>query len=190
MKVKKLGEKAFEQCAGFLRIYGGKEPLDSTSIHPESYEVAKHILSLADINLLEDSTRKKEESLSLINKQDVLNKFRIGGVTFDDIIEEIKRPGRDIRDEIEIVELNNNVRDMKDLKEGMILNGTVRNIMDFGMFVDINVHQDGLVHISEISNTFVKDISSLYSVNDIVKVKVISLDMAKKRIGFSIKQTK
>lgn len=190
MKVKKLGEKAFEQCAGFLRIYGGKEPLDSTSIHPESYEVAKHILSLADINLLEDSTRKKEESLSLINKQDVLNKFRIGGVTFDDIIEEIKRPGRDIRDEIEIVELNNNVRDMKDLKEGMILNGTVRNIMDFGMFVDINVHQDGLVHISEISNTFVKDISSLYSVNDIVKVKVISLDMAKKRIGLSIKQTK
>ncbi|MFA5442497.1 MAG: Tex family protein [Bacilli bacterium] len=190
MKVKKIGEKAFEQCAGFLRIYGGKEPLDSTSIHPESYEVAKHILSLADINLLEDSTRKKEESLSLINKQDVLNKFRIGGVTFDDIIEEIKRPGRDIRDEIEIVELNNNVRDMKDLKEGMILNGTVRNIMDFGMFVDINVHQDGLVHISEISNTFVKDISSLYSVNDIVKVKVISLDMAKKRIGLSIKQTK
>lgn len=187
-KVKKLGEKAFEQCAGFLRIYGGKEPLDSTSIHPESYEVAKYILSTAEINLLKDPTNKKEDALSKINKQDVLTKFNIGVATFTDILEEIKRPGRDIRDDIEIVQLNNEVKDIKDIKEGMILNGTVRNIMDFGMFVDINVHQDGLVHISEISNTYVKDISSLYSVNDIVKVKVISLDLAKKRIGLSIKQ--
>lgn len=187
-KVNKLGAKAFQQCAGFLRIYGGKDPLDSTSIHPESYEVAKYILSTANIDLLADPADKKEEALSKINKQDVLSKFGIGEATFSDIIEEIKRPGRDIRDDIEIVELNNEAKDIKDLKVGMILHGTVRNIMDFGMFVDINVHQDGLVHISEISNTYVKDISSLYSVNDIVKVKVISLDFAKKRIGLSIKQ--
>ncbi|MCX5774822.1 MAG: Tex family protein [Firmicutes bacterium] len=188
-KVKKLGEKAFEQCAGFLRIYGGKEPLDSTSIHPESYDVAKYILSNAKINLLEDPQNKKEEALSKINKYEVMTQFGIGEATYTLIVEEIKRPGRDIRDDIEIVQLNNEVKDIKDLKEGMVLNGTVRNIMDFGMFVDINVHQDGLVHISEISNTYVKDISSLYSVNDIVKVKVISLDLAKKRIGLSIKQT-
>ncbi len=187
-KVKKLGEKAFEQCAGFLRIHGGEEPLDATSIHPESYDVAKYILSQANINLLDDPTPKKETALLIINKQEVLTKFKIGDATFTDIIAEIKRPGRDIRDEIEIVELNNDVKDIKDLKEGMILHGTVRNIMDFGMFVDINVHQDGLVHISEISNSYVKDISSLYCVNDIVKVKVISLDLVKKRIGLSIKQ--
>lgn len=187
-KVKKLGAKAYEQCAGFLRIHGGKEPLDSTSIHPESYDVAKYILTNTKINLLADSTSIKEEAIGKINKQEVMTKFNIGEATFKDIIEEIKRPGRDIRDDIEIVELNNDVKDLKDLKEGMILNGTVRNIMDFGMFVDINVHQDGLVHISEISNTFIKDISSKYAVNDIVRVKVISLDIAKKRIGLSIKQ--
>ncbi len=187
-KVKKLGEKAFEQCAGFLRIYGGKEPLDSTSIHPESYEVAKYLIKETKINLLGDATNLKAELLSKINHQEILAKFIIGEATLIDILEEIKRPGRDIRDDIAIVELNNEVKDIKDLKEGMILSGTVRNIMDFGMFVDINVHQDGLVHISEISNTYIKDISSKYSVNDIVKVKVISLDMAKKRIGLSIKQ--
>lgn len=187
-KVKKLGDKAFEQCAGFLRIYGGKEPLDSTSIHPESYEVAKYIIQQANIHLLTDETSTKEVAIAKINKQEILTKFNIGEATLHDIIEEIKRPGRDIRDEIEIIQLNNDVKDIKDLKEGMILNGTVRNIMDFGMFVDINVHQDGLVHISEISNTYIKDISSKYTVNDIVKVKVISLDIAKKRIGLSIKQ--
>jgi uncharacterized protein len=187
-KVKKLGDKAFEQCAGFLRIYGGKEPLDSTSIHPESYEVAKYILQQTKIHLLTDETSIKEAALAKLNKQEILTKFSIGEATLHDIMEEIKRPGRDIRDAIEIVQLNNDVKDIKDLKEGMILNGTVRNIMDFGMFVDINVHQDGLVHISEISNTFIKDISSKYAVNDIVKVKVIALDIAKKRIGLSIKQ--
>lgn len=189
-KVKKLGDKAFEQCAGFLRIHGGSEPLDASAIHPESYDVAKFILKERKIKLLEDTPEKKEKLLAGFDKKQVLDKFKIGEATLHDILEEIKRPGRDIRDDIEIVELNNDVKDIKDLKEGMILNGTVRNIMDFGMFVDINVHQDGLVHISEISNTYVKDISSLYAVNDIVKVKVISLDVAKKRIGLSIKQAK
>lgn len=187
-KVPKLGEKAFEQCAGFLRIYGGKEPLDQTSIHPESYEVAKYILKQANIDHLNDDSEKKENALSKIAKQEVLTKFSIGEATYLDIIEEIKRPGRDIRDDIEIVTLNQEAKDIKDLKVGMILQGTVRNIMDFGMFVDINVHQDGLVHISEVANKFVKDISSIYSVNDIVKVKVIALDLAKKRISLSIKQ--
>ncbi|HNX16240.1 MAG TPA: Tex family protein [Bacilli bacterium] len=187
-KVPKLGDKAFEQCAGFLRILGGKEPLDQTSIHPESYEAAKFILSKAKIDLLNDTSEQKENALASLSKAEVLAKFAIGEATYRDIIEEIKRPGRDIRDEIEIVQLNQEVKDIKDLKEGMILQGTVRNIMDFGMFVDINVHQDGLVHISEIANKYVRDISSLYAVNDIVKVKVIALDVAKKRISLSIKQ--
>lgn len=189
-EVKKLGEKAFTQCAGFLRIYGGKEPLDMTSIHPESYGVAHFILKQAKIDLINDDEKSKEAKLAAINKEDIISRFNIGEQTLADLIEEIKRPGRDIRDELKIVELNSQVKDIKDLKEGMILNGTVRNIMDFGMFVDINVHQDGLVHISEVSNTFVKDISSIYSVNDVVKVKVISVDQTKKRIGLSIKQVK
>lgn len=187
-KVAKLGPKAFEQCAGFLRIYGGQEPLDSTSIHPESYEVAKYLMKEAKINLLGDSTITKTDALSKINQKEVMTKFNIGEATLHDILEEIKRPGRDIRDEINIIELNNDVKDIKDLKLGMILQGTVRNIMDFGMFVDINVHQDGLVHISEISKTYLTDIASKYAINDIVKVKVISLDIQKKRIGLSIKQ--
>lgn len=187
-KVSKLGPKAYEQCAGFLRIYGGKEALDATSIHPESYEVAKAIIKQAGINMLLDEANRKDMLLSKVDHREVMARYQIGEATYQDIIEEIKRPGRDIRDEVEIVQLNQDVRDIKDLKEGMILNGTVRNIMDFGMFVDINVHQDGLVHISEISNTFIKDISSKFAINDIVKVKVISLDLAKKRIGLSIKQ--
>ena len=189
-KVKKLGDKAFEQCAGFLRIYGGKEPLDATSIHPESYPVAKYIIKTYGIDILKDDEASKEIKLSKINRQEILNNYGIGNETLDDILSEIKRPGRDIRDEMEIVELDNSVKDIKDLQVGMILNGTVRNIMDFGMFVDINVHQDGLVHISEVSDKFIKNISELYSVNDIVKVKVISVDVSKKRIGLSIKQAK
>ncbi len=187
-KVPKLGPKAFEQCAGFLRIYGGKEPLDETSIHPESYKEAKLILKETKIDILNDSLESKEAKLSSFNKASFKEKTGIGEATLDDIIEEIKRPGRDIRDDVETVELNNEVKDIQDLKTGMILNGTVRNIMDFGMFVDINVHQDGLVHISEISKTFVKNIGDLYSINDVVKVKVIGVDVAKKRISLSIKQ--
>ena len=187
-KVSKLGDKAFEQCAGFLRIYNGLEPLDSTSIHPESYPVAKAILNKCGIDLLKDDTSVKEIKLNNLDKNQIINQFGIGIETLNDILEEIKRPGRDIRDDMKIVELDNNVKDIKDLKVGMILNGTVRNIMDFGMFVDINVHQDGLVHISEVSNSYVKNISSLYSINDIVKVKVIGVDINKKRISLSIKQ--
>lgn len=187
-KIKKLGPKAYEQCAGFLRIYGGDEVLDTTSIHPESYKYAKKILKMFEIDLLKDDENIKKQKLMKFNKESFINETKIGAVTLDDIISEIIKPGRDIRDSIKIVELNNEAKDIKDLKVGMILEGTVRNIMDFGMFIDINVHQDGLVHISEVANKFVKNISELYSVNDVVKVKVISVDLAKKRIGLSIKQ--
>ena len=187
-KVNKLGKKAFEQCAGFLRIYGGDEPLDATSIHPESYAVAKDILKKSKIDILNDSIEEKEEKLASFNEESYAKENSVGLETLHDIILEIKRPGRDIRDEVKIVELNNEAKDIKDLKVGMILSGTVRNIMDFGMFIDINVHQDGLVHISEVANKFVKSISDFYSIGDVVKVKVISVDVEKKRIGLSIKQ--
>jgi len=186
--IPQLGARTFEQCAGFLRIYDGQENLDATAIHPESYEVAHYLIKKANIDVLIDDTATKEAALSLIDVAEVKTKFNIGSATLTDIIAEIKRPGRDIREDVEIVHLNNDVKDIKHLKVGMILNGTVRNIMDFGMFVDINVHQDGLVHISEISNTYIRDISMHYAINDVVKVKVISVDVSKKRIGLSLKQ--
>ncbi len=188
-KVAKLGPKVFEQCAGFLRIYGGSEVLDTTAIHPESYAVAKYILKTSKINLLSDTEEVKKLAFAALSAQDIKTKFALGEATYNDIIAELTRPGRDIRTEVEIVELNSAVRDIKDLKVGMTLSGTIRNIMDFGMFVDINVHQDGLVHISEVANHFVKDISEIYAVNDVVKVKVISVDLEKKRIGLSIRQS-
>ena len=189
-KVAKMGPKSFEQCAGFLRIYDGSEPLDLTSIHPESYDIAKKILKLFKIDLLKDDEVTKNEKLTGFNAKEFIEKTssKVGEATLNDIVMEIKKPGRDIRDEVKIIELNNSVKDIKDLKVGMVLEGTVRNIMDFGMFVDINVHCDGLVHISELSNKFVKNISDLYTVNDVVKVKVIGVDINKKRISLSIKQ--
>ena len=186
--VKGMGEKAFEQCAGFLRIIDGNNPLDNTSVHPESYNVANKILKSCDIDLENDSDEERNFKLDKLNKNDIIKETAIGLETLEDIISELRKPGRDIRDDVKIVELNNDVKDIKDLKPGMILNGTVRNIMDFGIFVDINVHQDGLVHISELANKYVKDPADLFNVNDIVKVKVIGVDVAKKRISLSIKQ--
>ena len=188
-KVSKLGPKAFAQCAGFLRIYDGKEPLDTTGIHPESYEFAKDILKQTGIDILKDSPETKQDKLACFDKSAFLKAHpALGEMTLDDILEEIIRPGRDIREDAKVAELNEEARTIEDLKVGMILQGTVRNIMDFGMFVDINVHTDGLVHISEVANRFVKDISGLYAIGDIVKVKVIGVDLAKKRISLSIKQ--
>ena len=188
-KVKKMGPKAYEQCAGFLRVYGGEEPLDTTSVHPESYKPAKEILKLTKIDLINDDEKTKEEKLQDFSRSSFLtNHPDLGEATLNDILKEIVKPGRDIRDEVKIVELNNEASDIKDLKVGMVLEGTVRNIMDFGMFVDINVHQDGLVHISEVANHYVKNISELYSIGDVIKVKVISVDVEKRRIGLSIKQ--
>lgn len=189
-KVKKMGPKAYEQCAGFLRIYDGDEILDSTNIHPESYKIVKTILKASLIDLKVDDENIKKEKISKINSSNLKKELNITDQAYNDIVSEIIKPARDIRDEVKLVELNNSVKDIKDLKIGMVLEGTVRNIMDFGMFVDINVHQDGLVHISEVSNGYVKNISELYSINDVVKVKVITLDIARKRIGLSIKQAK
>lgn len=189
-KVPKLGEKAFEQCAGFLRIVDGKEPLDNTGVHPESYEIAKEVIKEAKIDLSNDDEMTLDLKLSLFDLTKFKNKHNVGLPTLIDIVKELKKPGRDIRDDVEIVELDNNVKSIEDLKVGMVLKGTVRNISDFGAFVDINVHQDGLVHISEISNKFIKHPSEVLAINDIVDVKVISVDVHKKRIGLSIKQVK
>ena len=187
-EVKKMGDKAFEQCAGFLRIIDGNNKFDNTGIHPESYEIAKKILEFCKVSLENNDFSEINLALDNFNKNKFLAENKVGEATLDDIINELRKPGRDVREDVEIVELNNDVKDIKDLKVGMVLNGTVRNIMDFGIFVDINVHQDGLVHISELSNKFVRHPSELYSINDIVKVKVIGVDIDKKRISLSIKQ--
>ena len=187
-EVKKMGDKAFEQCAGFLRIIDGNNKFDNTGIHPESYEIAKKILEFCKVSLENNDFSEINLALDNFNKNKFLVENKVGEATLDDIINELRKPGRDVREDVEIVELNNDVKDIKDLKVGMVLNGTVRNIMDFGIFVDINVHQDGLVHISELANKFVRHPSELYSINDIVKVKVIGVDIDKKRISLSIKQ--
>ena len=189
-KVPKLGDKAFEQCAGFLRIVDGNEPLDNTGVHPESYKYAKEIIKETQIDLKNDDEDTLNLKLSLFKLDKFDYKNEVGELTLKDIIEELKKPGRDIRDDVKIVELDNNVKSIEDLKVGMILTGTVRNLADFGAFVDINVHQDGLVHISEISNKYIRHPSEVLSINDIVQVKVISVDTATKRIGLSIKQAK
>lgn len=188
LKVNKLGPKAFEQCAGFLRIQGNN-PLDNTSVHPESYPITLNLLKKLNISLNELGNEECINKLNNINNVSLLAKeLNVGEPTLVDIIEELKKPGRDIRETAEESILRSDVIDITDLKEGMILKGTVRNIMDFGCFVDIGVHVDGLVHISELSNKYVKHPLDVVSVNQIVKVKVISIDVNKKRIGLSIKQ--
>lgn len=188
LKVSKLGPKAFEQCAGFLRIRD-QFPLDNTAVHPESYDATKALLKALKLDINNIGSDAFNETLNHINNFDELAlQLKIGVLTLKDIIEELKKPGRDPRDEAVSAHLNHEVIDIKDLKVGMVMNGTIRNIMDFGVFVDIGVHQDGLVHISEIANRFIKHPLDVLKMNDIVKVKVISVDVAKKRIGLSIKQ--
>ena len=188
LKVSKLGEKAYQQCAGFLRI-NDHYPLDNTGIHPESYEVALKLLKL--INASIDEVGEDTLALKLANAKNIsvlAKELKVGEETLKDIIEELEKPGRDIRDINVKAELRNDVCDITDLKEGMILDGTVRNIIDFGAFIDIGVHQDGLVHISEISSKFIKHPLDALHIGQIVKVKVISVDVKKRRIGLSIKQ--
>ncbi len=250
LKVAKLGPKAYEQCAGFMRILDGVNPLDATSVHPESYEAAKALLetlgwTMEDVRkaqsevaknkgtakntepkkvekkksivvkqqntafsqalvqamgnsnveaTMEDSPKKEEEKISgnlskkINNKEKVAKDLNIGLMTLNDILNELEKPGRDPRDEMPKPILRTDVLDMKDLKEGMILTGTVRNVIDFGAFVDIGVHQDGLVHISQLSNKkFVKHPLDVVSVGDIVDVKVMSVDLGKKRIQLTMK---
>lgn len=188
LKVNKLGPKAFEQCAGFLRIQGNN-PLDNTSVHPESYPITLNLLKKLNISLDDLGNEECIRKLNNIDNTSLLAKeLNVGELTLLDIIEELKKPGRDIRENAGDSILRSDVIDISDLKEGMILKGTVRNIMDFGCFVDIGVHVDGLVHISELSNKYIKHPLDVVSVNQIVKVKVISVDINKKRIGLSIKQ--
>ena len=187
LKVNKLGPKAYEQCAGFLRIRNGY-PLDNTAVHPESYHFAISLLKELKHSVDDLGSEDLKNILKNIDINEYANRLNVGAPTLSDIIEELIKPGRDPRKDVEVAELRNDVIDIKDLTVGMVLKGTVRNIMDFGVFVDIGVHQDGLVHISELSNNFVKHPLDVVHINEIVKVKVISVDVNKKRIGLSIKQ--
>ena len=190
-KVAKLGPKTYTQCAGFLRVSESKMVLDNTGVHPESYDSTKKLLDLCGFSL-EDVKNGDISSLPQIIKnvgaQKIAEQCEIGVPTLNDIVSELQKPGRDPRDELPKPILRTDVMEMTDLKEGMILTGTVRNVIDFGAFVDIGVHQDGLVHISEICNKFIKHPSEVLSVGDIVKVVVLSVDVQKKRISLSIKQ--
>ena len=188
LKVAKLGPKAFEQCAGFMRITGGSNPLDATSVHPESYAAAAQLLKKLGYSM-EDITSGGLKGLSgkVGNVGGMARELEIGELTLKDIIKELEKPGRDPRDEMPKPILRTDVMEMKDLTPGMVLKGTVRNVIDFGVFVDIGVHQDGLVHISQITNKkFIKHPLEAVSVGDIVEVKVLSVDEAKKRIQLTM----
>ena len=189
LKVAKLGPKAYEQCAGFMRISGGKNPLDATSVHPESYEAAKKLLQKLGYTT-EDVTGGKLSGLSkkIHDYKKLSGELGVGEMTLQDIVKELEKPARDPRDEMPGPILRTDVLDMKDLKPGMILKGTVRNVIDFGVFVDIGVHQDGLVHISQITDKkFIKHPLEVVRVGDIVEVKVMSVDLEKKRIQLTMK---
>lgn len=193
LKVKKLGEKTFLQCAGFLRIPGAENILDNTSVHPESYEACKKLLELTN-HTMEDigegrlsNLRKETEKIGFDKVAEIIG---VGVPTLKDIIDELLKPGRDPRDELPPPLLSEDVLEISDLKPGMVLNGTVRNVVDFGAFVDIGVHQDGLVHISELSENFVRNPMDVVSVGDIVKVRVSEVDPKRKRISLSMKGIK
>ncbi len=195
LKVPKLGPKAYEQCAGFLRIRDGKESLDMTSVHPESYPAAKALLSLLgykDTDILHGGTRDIEKKLSALNTSAaaLAQKMDIGEYTLQDILQALSKPGRDPREDVPAPVLRSDVLDFADLKPGMILKGTIRNVIDFGVFVDIGVHQDGLVHISQLSDHFVRHPLDVVKVGDIVDVKVLSVDPERKKISLSMKGLK
>ena len=188
LKVAKLGPKAYEQCAGFLRISGGENSLDNTSVHPESYEAAQKLLKKLGFD--EEAVREgKLVGLSFMirNKEKMAQELGIGEITLSDIIKELEKPGRDPRDEMPKPVLKSDILEITDLKPGMLLKGTVRNVIDFGAFVDIGVHQDGLVHISQMTDKYIKHPLEAVSVGDIVDVAVLSVDVAKKRIQLTMK---
>ena len=191
MKVPKLGKVAFEQCAGFLRIIDGENPLEVTAVHPESYDVTESLLNKLGFDKSDLRNKQKVaelyDALKKVDIKKTANELEVGEMTLKDIIDELSKPGRDPRDEIPKPILRQDVLKFEDLKEGMILNGTVRNVIDFGAFVDIGVKYDGLVHISELSDKFVKNPSDVVSVGDIVKVKVIKIDTERKKVGLSMK---
>lgn len=193
LKVPKLGPKAFEQCAGFLRVPESKNVLDNTGVHPESYNAAQTLISLCGYTLQDvanGTISELPQRLKQYGEEKAAKECGVGIPTIQDIVKELMKPGRDPRDELPPAILRTDVMDMKDLVSGMVLTGTVRNVIDFGVFVDIGVHQDGLVHISEITNRFIRHPSEVVSVGDIVKVMVLSVDIPKKRISLSMKQVK
>ena len=191
LKVPKLGKVAFEQCAGFIRIFDGKNPLEITAVHPESYEQTEKLLAKIgyDKNDLLDKDKLKEIKAKLagVSIPNLAKELEIGEITLKDIIDELSKPGRDPREEMPKPILRNDVLKFEDLKDGMILTGTVRNVIDFGAFVDIGVKHDGLVHISELSESFVKNPADVVSIGDVVKVKVIKIDTEKQKVSLSMK---
>ena len=195
LKVAKLGPKAFEQCAGFLRIPDAENPMDNTGVHPESYEIAKNYLQIAAEPPKAATPSKSLKDLAAATNQKpdyaaIAKRLEVGLPTLRDIVMELEKPGRDPRDELPPVLLRSDVLAMEDLTEGMILTGTVRNVIDFGVFVDIGVHQDGLVHISQIRDRFIKHPLEAVQLGDVVNVKVLGVDLKKKRISLSMKDVK
>ena len=192
-KVPKLGPKAFQQCAGFLRVPESKSVLDNTAVHPESYDAAKALLDLTGHTLADVKEGKLSDlpaRIKTYGEEKAAAEIGVGLPTLRDIMSELLKPGRDVRDELPKPILRTDVLEMKDLKPGMVLTGTVRNVIDFGVFVDIGVHQDGLVHISQVADKFIRHPSEVVSVGDVVKVVVLEVDEKKKRIGLSMKQAK
>ena len=191
LKVPKLGKVAFEQCAGFIRIHDGTNPLENTAVHPESYKPTEKLLELLGFKVADlkdkDNLISLREKLKSVNVAETAEKLEIGEMTLTDIIDELSKPGRDPREDMPKPVLRSDVLKFEDLAEGMILTGTVRNVIDFGAFVDIGVKYDGLVHISEMSDSYIKNPSDLVSVGDIVKVKVIKIDHERKKVGLSMK---
>jgi uncharacterized protein len=198
LKVPRLGKKAFEQCAGFLRISDGAKVFDNTSVHPESYSAAEQlikVLGYTEEELRSGKLQDIETKILLRTKSKTLSEatkimaeeLNVGAPTLKDIVAEIKKPGRDPRDEMPKPVFRSDVLSLKDLKEGMVMKGTVRNVVDFGAFVDIGVHDDGLVHISQLANKYVKHPLDIVSVGDVVDVKIIELDIKKKRIALTMK---
>ena len=191
LKVPKLGKVAYEQCAGFLRILDGDNPLEITAVHPESYETTEKLLNKIgfDVKDIKDKEKLQElqQKLKIVDIQKTAKELEIGEITLTDIIEELSKPGRDPREDMPKPILRSDVLKLEDLKEGMILTGTVRNVIDFGAFIDIGIKHDGLVHISEMSEKFIKNPSEIVSVGDIVKVKVISIDKERQKVGLSMK---
>ena len=188
LKVKKLGPKAYEQCAGFMKVSDSENPLDNTTVHPESYAATEKLLKTLGYSIHDvGSIRESDLDLSDAQYEELSNQLEIGGITLRDIVKELKKPGRDPREEMPQPILRKDVLTMEDLEEGMVISGTVRNVVDFGAFVDIGVHQDGLVHISQlVENRFVKHPLDIVSVGDIVDVKVLDVDVARHRIQLSM----
>jgi len=187
-KVPKLGPKAFEQCAGFLRVRESRNPLDATAVHPESYDAARMLLEKLgyDLKDIRNGVADVIQRASRYGHERLAEELGLGLPTLNDMLEELKKPGRDPRDELPKPVLRTDVLDIKDLKPGMELTGTVRNVIDFGAFVDIGVHQDGLVHISRMADRYIRHPSEAVKVGDVVKVWVVSVDEKKKRIALTM----